>query len=109
MIRDESNASGDKAERGILNNFSPLPLKKEPLCSKTLAENSALSVPSNLKPNVGDTEAVTEPLLIEFISNANAVSGISNKSLPLPLNTLPLLSLILADISALSVPSNLNP
>ena len=92
-------ASSESAEKGMLNNSSPLPLKVEPLLiltpplTKRDELNSALSVPSNLKPKLGSTDAVTEPLTINDDNNAsgvNAAFGISNRLAPLPLKVEPL-------------------
>ena len=98
-----SNANADS---GISNNPSPLPLKnplpdgisifplaiKEPLNSEVTEP-----VPSTLKNPSVDKDAVTEPVVIRFersASSTSAVLGISNKSLPEPLNTEPLTNLI---------------
>ena len=51
-----------------------------------------------MKPSLSDTDAVTEPERILFVSNAsgaNAVLGMLNKFLPLPLKAEPLCSSIL--------------
>ena len=90
--------SNAKADSGISVSPAPLPLNTDadtPLSINTEELSSALLAPSNLNPNTGDTDAVTEPLAINDESNAssvNALLGISNKSLPLPLNTEPLCS-----------------
>ena len=89
-------ASSVNAERGISKSPWPLPLNTDadtPLSTNNEELNSALSVPSNLNPNSGLTDAVTEPLAMKddnSASSVNALLGISNKSLPLPLNTEPL-------------------
>ena len=104
IIKFVSNASSVNAERGILNKFSPLPLNEEPLLRLTfpLTNNEPLNsvvtepVPNTLKNPSGDTEADTEPVVIKLESSASSVradAGISNKSLPLPLNTEPLFKL----------------
>ena len=95
----DNKASCVSAERGISNKSAPLPLNTEPLPNETppLTKsdelNSALSVPSNLNPKLGSTDAVTDPLVMNDDNNAsgvNAAFGISNRFAPLPLNTLPL-------------------
>ena len=82
------------AENGISNKSLPLPLNTEPLFNDTppLTNNeelnSALSVPSNLNPYSGLTDAVTEPLAIKFVksaSGAKAERGMLNNPSPLPL------------------------
>ena len=104
IIKFVSNASSVNAERGILNKFSPLPLNEEPLLRLTfpLTNNEPLNsvvtepVPNTLKNPSDDTEADTEPVVIKLESSASSVradAGISNKSLPLPLNTEPLFKL----------------
>src|SRR5210317_1900385 len=109
------NASPDNCDTGISNKFLPLPLN-EPLNSfaitlsavmsgtskdseiETLPLNSDLTEPveNTLKNPAPSIDAVTEPLKITFEISASSVSaerGISNKSLPLPLNTEPLTNL----------------
>ena len=97
-------ASVESAENGISNKFSPLPLNVEPLITltppltKSDELNSALSVPSNLNPILGSTDAVTEPLTMNDDNNAsgvNAAFGILNRLAPLPLKEEPLFISIL--------------
>ena len=96
-IKFEISASSVNAVLGILNNFSPLPLKNEPLLKNTEpVKVEPLNSDSTTNPKFGETDAVTEPLLILFVIRASSVSaerGISNNSAPLPLNILPLLNL----------------
>ena len=103
IIKFVSNASSVNALFGILNKFSPLPLNEEPLLRFTfpLTNNEPLNsvvtepVPNTLKNPSFETEAVTEPVVIKFESNAssvNALFGILNKFSPLPLKAEPLLS-----------------
>ena len=92
----ESNASSTNADFGILNKFSPLPLKNEP-DDKNIEplKVEPLSIEVTTNPSSGATEAVTEPDVINVdksASSVNAERGISNKSSPLPLNLEPLLS-----------------
>jgi hypothetical protein len=55
------------AERGILNNFSPLPLKNEPDDRKILPLNvEPLAVDFTTNPSESETDAVTLPLAIKF-------------------------------------------
>ena len=50
------------AERGILNSFSPLPLKNEPDDKKTLPLNVLpLASDTTTNPVSGETDAVIEP------------------------------------------------
>ena len=83
------------AAAGMLNNFSPEPLKAEPDCTLTSPKKvEPLSTEVTTNPSSGDVDAVTEPDAINAESNASSVSavlGISNNSAPLPLNTEPLL------------------
>ena len=92
----ESNASSTNADLGILNKFSPLPLKNEPDDKNTEPLNvEPLSIEVTTNPSSGDTDAVTDPLVMNVDNSASSVSaerGISNKSSPLPLNFEPLLS-----------------
>ena len=92
-----SSASSVNAVLGILNNFSPLPLKNEPDVTDTFPETTTLPVnceplakDSTLNPKLGETEAVTEPERILKGVNDKADSGISNNNLPLPLINEPL-------------------
>ena len=91
-----SKASSTKADFGILNKFSPLPLKNEPDDKNTEPLNvEPLSIEVTIKPLSGATDAVTDPLVINVDKSASSVSaerGISNKSSPLPLYFEPLLS-----------------
>ena len=84
------NTSCDSADCGISNNPAPLPLKKLPDERNILPLNvEPLSSLSTTNPLSGDTEAVILPLAIKLDTNtssANAVLGISNNPLPLPLN-----------------------
>ena len=75
------NPSSDSADSGILNNPSPLPLNEDAESGNSNVENVFTT-----NPSFGEIDAVAEPLLILFNSNAKADSGISNKSLPLPKN-----------------------
>ena len=98
VIKLESNASSTNADFGILNKFSPLPLKNEP-DDKNIEplKVEPLSIEVTTNPSSGATEAVTEPDVINVdksASSVNAERGISNKSSPLPLNLEPLLSWI---------------
>ena len=98
------SASSVSAERGILNNFSPLPLK-EPVCTFTSPvwiftspkKVEPLSIEVTINPFSESTEAVTLPLTNIFeVSDTNASidccasvesaeKGMSNKFSPLPL------------------------
>ena len=96
-IKFDINASSVSAVLGMLNKSSPLPLNTEPLASLTSPKKvDPLSTEVTTNPSTGETDAVTEPLLILLLISASSVSadfGISNKSLPLPLNTEPLTNL----------------
>ena len=87
------------AERGMLNNFSPLPLKNEPDAKKILPLNiEPLAIDFTTNPSASVTDAVTLPLAIKFeinASGASAVLGILNNLSPLPLNDEPEVSDIL--------------
>ena len=76
-----------------MNNFSPLPLKNEPLLRKILPLNiEPLSTEVTTNPSLGDTDAVTEPLTINDDNNASSVRaerGMLNKFSPLPENDEP--------------------
>ena len=93
MISVEIKASSVKADLGMLNNCSPLPLKKLPDDKKTLPLNiEPLISDVTTNPNSSLTEAVTLPLAIKLeinASSANAALGISNNPSPLPLKKLP--------------------
>ena len=94
VILLEISASTVKAERGISDNPTPLPLKNPPpigIVILPLTEILPLKVEPlttevTNKPVSGATEAVTLPLEIRNTSLANADCGISNNPLPLPLN-----------------------
>ena len=89
-IRDEICASSVNAVLGILNNFSPLPLKNDPDDKKTLPlKVEPLSTLSTKNPLAGDTEAVTLPLAIRNTSCDNADCGMLNNPSPLPLKNDP--------------------
>ena len=89
-IRDEICASSVNAVLGILNNFSPLPLKNDPDDKKTLpVKVDPLTVLSTTNPLVGETEAVTLPLAILNTSCDNADCGMLNNPSPLPLKNEP--------------------
>ena len=87
LISEDTNASSVNAALGISLKKVPneymkddesiliLPLKSEPLTND-----------ATLKPNTGDTDAVTLPLAILTVSPDIAAIGISNNPLPLPLN-----------------------
>src|SRR6056300_99847 len=103
VIKFDKSASSTKAERGILNKFSPLPEKNEPLFTSMfpLTNNEPLNsdvtepVPNTLKNPASSIDAVTEPLVIKFdksASSTNAVFGILNNPSPLPVKKEPLLS-----------------
>ena len=81
------------AERGILNNFSPLPLKNEPDARKILPLNvEPLATDFTTNPSASVTDAVTLPLAIKLEISASgdkAVLGILNNLSPLPLNEEP--------------------
>ena len=121
LINGDKSASGVNAALGILNKPAPLPLNIDAvtLPATYMDElNSALFVPSNRNPYCGETDAVTEPDVINADKRASGVKaalGISNKFLPLPLNDEPLLISMFPLTkseelnSALVVPSNLNP
>ena len=83
----------DIAERGMLNNFSPLPLKNEPVNKNILPVNcEPLANDSTLNPYSSSTDAVTEPVAINVAikaSGVNAVLGILNSFSPLPLKNEP--------------------
>ncbi len=95
LISVDINASKVNAERGILFNPAPLPLKNEPVSTliyppvtnKEPVNCEPLSKDSTLNPSFGDTDAVTLPLAILFNSSDKAENGISNNPAPLPLNT----------------------
>ena len=118
-IKFDKSASCVNAERGISNKSLPLPLNTEPLpketppLTKSDELNSALSVPSNLNPKLGSTDAVTLPLTINDDNNASGVKaafGILNKSAPLPLNTEPDVNLTSPlKVEPLSTESTINP
>jgi len=74
LISVEICASSVRAERGMLNNLSPLPLNepennsipapftnKLPLTSIEPVNSEPLSIDCTLNPKFGDTDAVTEP------------------------------------------------
>jgi hypothetical protein len=99
-IKSETNASSDKAVLGILNNPSPLPLKKlplfnsiPPLIKSEPLKVEPLSIEVTTNPLSSLTEAVTLPLAISDVicaSSDKAVLGMLNKPSPLPLkNPLP--------------------
>ena len=77
----------------MLNNCSPLPLKKLPDERNILPLNmEPLNTEVTTNPNSSLTEAVTLPLAIKLeinASSANAALGISNNPSPLPLKKLP--------------------
>ena len=81
----------------MLKRSLPLPLNTLPLANLTSPKNSdPLAVEVTTNPLLGDTEAVTLPLAIKSEINASserAVLGMLKRSLPLPLNTLPLANL----------------
>ena len=93
LISVEMSASSVKADLGMLNNCSPLPLKKLPDERNTLPLNmEPLNTEVTTNPNSSLTEAVTLPLdiIVEIkASSANAALGISNNPSPLPLKKLP--------------------
>ncbi len=93
----DTSTSSANADNGILNKFSPLPLKNEPLLRNTEpVKVEPLSNEFTTKPVSGDTEAVTAPLIIKFVSKASSVNaerGMLNKFSPLPLKEEPLLRL----------------
>ena len=90
------DASSVIAENGISNRLAPLPLNTEPLLNFTLPLNiEPLSIDVTTNPSFGLVDAVTLPLAINGDVSESADNGISNKFLPLPLNTEPLLNLIL--------------
>ena len=63
------SASSVRADLGMLNNCSPLPLKNEPDDKKILPLNiDPLSILSTTNPKSGDTDAVTLPLAIRNTS-----------------------------------------
>ena len=96
MILDESKASSVSAVLGISNKSLPEPLNTEPdesFTSPIKVEPLSSDVTKN--PSTGETDAVTAPLTIKFVSNASSVNaerGMLNKFSPLPLNAEPLLS-----------------
>ena len=96
-MRAEICASSVKADLGISNKSLPLPLNTLPLDNLTLPKNNdPLILDDTTNPNLSLTEAVTLPLAIKddiWASSVKAVRGMLNKSLPLPLNTLPLANL----------------
>ena len=89
----------------MLNNFSPLPLKNEPLTTEILPLTFKLPVNSDpligdstLNPYFGFTEAVIEPDAINVDNNASgvkAVLGMLNNFSPLPLKNEPVYKKIL--------------
>ena len=95
-IKFDKSASGVSAERGILNNLSPLPEYDEPdvnsipllpLTNIEPVNCEPLNTDSTLNPNCGVTDAVTLPLVIKVdksASGVNAERGISNNLAPLP-------------------------
>ena len=97
MIKLERSASSVNAERGISNKSLPLPLNTEPDDKNIEPLNvEPLSTEVTKNPVSGDTDAVTAPLIIKFVSNASSVNaerGILNKFSPLPLKEEPLLRL----------------
>ena len=102
------------AERGILNNFSPLPLKNEPVNKKILPVNcEPLSAEITLKPSSLLTEAVTLPLAMSAeinASGASAVLGILNNFSPEPEKNEPVYKKILpVNCEPLSAEITLNP
>ena len=92
MIKVDSNESKLSADNGILNNPSPLPLKKPlpdgittfPLTNKLPVKVEPLSTDNTLNPSLGLTDAVTLPLAIRNTSSESAERGILNKPLPSP-------------------------
>ena len=126
------NASSDNADNGILFNSEPSPAN-EPLNElltwstiingtfnvsviKTLPLNSDLTepVPNTLNVPSGKTDALTEPVVIKFESNAsstNAERGILLKPSPLPLKNPPLavgISILPTNTEPLSAEVTLN-
>ena len=87
------SASSVRADLGMLNNCSPLPLKKLPDERNMLPlKVEPLATLCTTNPNSSLTEAVTLPLdiILEInASSANAALGISNNPPPLPLKKLP--------------------
>ena len=92
-----------RAERGILNNFSPLPLKNEPDDKKILPLNiDPLNTDVTTNPNSSLADAVTLPLDIKVESNASSASaalGISNSPAPLPVKNDPEAATILPPVT----------
>ena len=95
-MNDESNASSVNAERGILDNPSPLPLKYPlpdgiiifPFTLTEPVNCEPLNVDSTLNPKFGETDAVTLPLckrVDAITSSANADNGMFVNPSPLPL------------------------
>ena len=78
----------------MLNNFSPLPLKKLPLLKNILPLNiEPLFSDFTTNPNLSLTDAVTEPEAIRLDTNASGVNadlGILNNPSPLPEKNEPL-------------------
>ena len=101
FISVDINASSVNAERGIFDKPAPLPLKNPlpvgivifPLTNRLPLNIEPLAMDVTKNPMLGDTDAVTEPLLISVEINASsvkAVRGIFDKPAPLPLkNPLP--------------------
>ena len=101
-IKFDINTSSANAVLGMLNRSLPLPLNTLPLANLTSPKNNdPLSVEVTINPLLGDTEAVTLPLIIRVdikTSSANADLGMSNNPTPLPLKKFPVWSVTLPDI-----------
>jgi len=98
----------------MLNNFSPEPLKNEPLLKKTEPLNvEPLAVEVTKYPLLGETDAVTLPLAMNEDNNASSVSaerGISKNNLPDELMNEPLAIKILPlKMEPLSIEVTTNP